>query len=74
MQIDKSWLHLSKNPDHNPPNQIVHSGDAFKDPAFEVSSQGLKLSNSNPGRRVSALHFFRETDTTDGFLASSSFI
>jgi hypothetical protein len=38
-----------------------------------LSSRGLKLPNSKPGWRVSALQLLCEIDTTNGFLTSSSF-
>ncbi len=40
---------------------------------MQLLSQGLKLSNSKRGCRVSALSLFCEIDTTNGFLTLSSF-
>jgi hypothetical protein len=38
-----------------------------------LSRRGFYFSNSEPGRRVSAFHFFVREDTTNGFLTSSSY-
>jgi hypothetical protein len=53
----------SSPPKNKPLSQEMH----LKIP---LSSHGLKLSNSKPGCKVSAL--FCEIDTTNGFLTSSS--
>jgi hypothetical protein len=47
--LDRPWLPLSKTPIINPKKRTV------QDTAFK---RGLKLSNSKPGCRVTALHFF----------------
>ncbi len=64
------WLPLSENPHHHsekndPFRQGVHS-------KIPLLSRGLKLSNSKPGCRVSALPFFCKIESTNGFLTSSS--
>jgi hypothetical protein len=46
---------FQKTPIITPTKQTVQSEDAFEDTAFK---RGLKLSNSKPGCRVSAIHFF----------------
>jgi hypothetical protein len=54
--LDRSWLPHSENPDHHsqknePLSQEMHL-------KITLSSWGLRLSNSKPGCRISALHFF----------------
>jgi hypothetical protein len=39
-----------------------------------LSSRGLKLSNTKPRFRVAVLHFFREVETSNGFLTSNSIL
>ncbi len=56
VQLDRSWLPLPKNPDHHPPKNEPFSQEMhLKIPRL---CRGLKFSNSKPGCRVSALHFF----------------
>jgi hypothetical protein len=54
--LDRSSLLLSENPDHHPPkNEPFTQERLLKIPLL---SRGLKLSDSKPGVRVPALHFF----------------
>jgi hypothetical protein len=55
---------FQKTPIITPKKQTVQRGDALKIP---LSSRGLQLSSSTPGCRVSALSFFWEIDTTNGY-------
>ncbi len=54
--IDTSWLSPSENPDHHLPKNEPFSQKVHL--RIPLLSRGLKLSNSKPGCRVSALHFF----------------
>jgi hypothetical protein len=54
--IDRSWLPLSENLDHHPKKKTKRSAERCVW-RYSFSSRGLKLSNSKPGCRFSALHF-----------------
>jgi hypothetical protein len=57
VQLDRPWLSLSENPAHH----IKNKNELFSQEMhlkIQLLSRGLKLSNSKPGCRVSALHFF----------------
>ncbi len=54
--LDRCWLPLSENPDHHPQKNEPFSQEMHL--KIPLLSRGLKVSNSNPGCRVSALHFF----------------
>ncbi len=53
--IEQVLTLFQKIPIITPTKRTIQPGDAFADTA--LSSRGLKLSNSKPGCRVSALHF-----------------
>jgi hypothetical protein len=54
--IDRPRLPLSGNSDHRPKENKPFSQEMHL--KILLLSRGLKLSNSKPGSRVSALHFF----------------
>ncbi len=54
--LDRPWLPLLENCDHHPQKNEPFSQEMHL--KIPPSSQGLKLSNSKPEYRVSALHFF----------------
>jgi hypothetical protein len=67
------FIHLDsffRKPRPSPPNNEPFIQEMHL--KMPVLSRGLKLSNSKPGCRVSALHFLGEIDTTNDFLTSSS--
>jgi hypothetical protein len=54
--FDGSRIHTKENPNHQPKKTERLSQEMHL--KIPLSSRGLKLSNSKPGYRVSALHFF----------------
>ncbi len=54
--LDNSWLRSFRKPRSSPPKTESFSPEMHL--KIQLSSRGLKLSNSKPGCRVSSFHFF----------------
>jgi hypothetical protein len=55
--LDRPLLPLSENHDHHPPNGLFRK-DTSMHLKILLSSKGLKISRSEPHRRVPDYHFF----------------